>query len=103
VETDAHPGVLPSRGSIVEVAPPAFEISAIKLAEDGRGLLIRGWNSTGQPLKVILRPGKKFSRAERVSLAEERLSSLRLGKNGDVSFPAKPHEIVSILFGGGKK
>jgi mannosylglycerate hydrolase len=102
VETDAHPGVLPSRGSIVEVAPPAFEISAIKLAEDGRGLLIRGWNSTGQPLKVILRPGKKFSRAERVSLAEERLSSLRLGKNGDVSFPAKPHEIVSILFGGGK-
>ncbi len=97
VETDAHNGVLARSGSIVEATPPEFEISAIKLNEDGRGLVVRGWNSTDQPLKVVLRPGKKFRRADRVNMAEERQSALRTGKNGEVAFNSKPHEIVTLL------
>ncbi len=97
VETNAHGGILPLIGSIIAVSPPEFEISAIKMSEDGRGLVVRGWNPMDKPLKVTLRPGKKFARAERVNLAEERLGSLRLGKNGEVVFEAKPHEIVTLL------
>ncbi len=101
-ETGAHAGALSPSASIVEVAPPEFEISAIKLAEDGRGLLVRGWNAADRPLRVRIRPGKKFARAERVNLAEERQSILRLGKNGAVSFTAKPYEIVSMIYRIGK-
>ncbi len=100
VETDAHSGVLPGAGSIVEAQPQEFEISAVKLSEDGRGLIVRGWNNTDKPLKVVLRPGKKFPRVERVNLAEERQVALRPGENGDVVFTAKPHEIVTVLFRG---
>jgi mannosylglycerate hydrolase len=98
VQTGAHTGTLPGRGFIIEVSPPDFEISAIKLAEDDRGLLVRGWNSTDRPLKVVLRPGKKFTRVERINLAEERQGALRPGKNGEVAFTAKPHEIITLLF-----
>ncbi|OGO07368.1 MAG: hypothetical protein A3K46_07380 [Chloroflexi bacterium RBG_13_60_9] len=100
VEADAHAGVLPACGSIVDVTPPEFEISAIKRSEDGCGMLVRGWNTTERPLRVHIRPGKKFARAERVNLAEERLRSLRPGRNGEVTLTAKPLEIVTVLFKG---
>jgi mannosylglycerate hydrolase len=98
VQTGAHAGALPSGGSIVAVSPPEFEISAIKLSEDGRGILVRGWNSAGRPLRVRLRPGMKFARAERVTLAEERLAALRPAKNGEVAFEAGPFEIDTVIF-----
>jgi mannosylglycerate hydrolase len=102
VETGAHAGALPDRGSIVEASPAEFEISAVKPPEEGRGLLVRGWNSSGRPLRVRLRPGRKSARAERVSLAEERLAALRPAKTGEVSFEAGPFEIVTVIFREGK-
>jgi mannosylglycerate hydrolase len=98
LETDAHKGVLARNGSMVEAKPQEFEISAVKPSEDGRGVLVRGWNSTDQPLRVVLRPGKIFPRAERVNLAEKRIGSLRIGRKGEAAFTAKPHEIVSVIF-----
>jgi mannosylglycerate hydrolase len=98
VETGAHAGALPGCGSIVGVTPVEFEISALKLAEDGRGLIVRGWNSTDRPLKVTLRPGRKFRRAERVNLAESKQGTLHPDKNGEVAFEAKPHKILTLLF-----
>ena len=98
VETGSHAGVLAPIGSIVDAAPPELEISAIKLSEDGRGLLVRGWNRTDRPLRVRIRPGRKFIRADRINLAEERIGSLRIGKQGEVVVRAKPHEIISVVF-----
>ncbi len=98
VETGAHGGDLPPAGSFVETSPPAFEISAMKTSPDGRGLLVRGWNATGEPVRVTIRPRQAPARAERVNLAEERLSSLRVGRGGEVTFPANGHEIVSVVF-----
>ncbi|MBN2083750.1 MAG: hypothetical protein JW748_00900 [Anaerolineales bacterium] len=98
VETGAHAGALPGCGSIIGVTPVEFEISAIKISEDGRGLVVRGWNSTDRPLKVTLRPGRKIRRAELVNLAEIKQGALPPGHNGEVTFEAGPHEIVSVLF-----
>jgi alpha-mannosidase len=98
VETGAHPGPLPPEGSFVEAKPPAFEISAIKLAEDGRGLLVRGWNATAEPIRVTLRPWRAFAKAELVNLAEDRTGALRIGRRGEVSFSVKGMAIQSAIF-----
>ncbi len=97
-ETGAHRGSLPAEGSFVEATPPAFEISAIKRTADGRGLLVRGWNATGEAIRARVRPWRVFARAERANLAEERTGALRTGRGGEVSFAVKGHEIVSVVF-----
>ncbi|HIC95471.1 TPA: hypothetical protein EYP12_02450, partial [Candidatus Bipolaricaulota bacterium] len=43
VGTDGHPGELGRRLSLVSVAPEEFEVTVVKRAEDGDGIVIRGW------------------------------------------------------------
>jgi mannosylglycerate hydrolase len=97
-ETDAHRGILAPEGSFVGVAPAAFEISSIKKTQDGRGILVRGWNTASEPIRVTVRPWRAFAHAERVNLAEERIAALRFGRERGVSFPAKRNEIISVIF-----
>jgi mannosylglycerate hydrolase len=98
VQTGAHAGALPPRGSMIDVSPAEFEISAMKLSEDGRGILVRGWNSADRPLRVTVRAARKFERLERVNLAEEGLGGLPVAKNGEVTFAVEPSEIVTVIF-----
>jgi mannosylglycerate hydrolase len=98
VETGAHAGILPAEGSFVEAAPQAFEISAIKKTQDGRGILVRGWNATAEPLQVTIRPWRAFAHAERANLVEERTGVLRVGRGGEVTLSVKGNEICSVVF-----
>jgi mannosylglycerate hydrolase len=94
----AHGGVLPPEGSFMEVAPPEFEISAIKPAADGSGILVRGWNPTGEAIRVTIRPWRVFAHAEHTNLAEERTGALAIGRRGEVTFTVRGHEIRTVIF-----
>jgi len=98
MEAGAHEGVLAAEGSMVEAVPPEFELSAIKAAESGRGILVRGWNATGETLRVTIRPWRVFAKAEQVDLAEDRIGALRIGRGGEVHFTVRGHEIRSVIF-----
>ncbi|MBI4732777.1 MAG: hypothetical protein HY781_11775, partial [Chloroflexi bacterium] len=98
VSTGVHPGALPAAGSFARVIPSEFLVSAVKRAEDGKGWLVRGYNLTAQEAQVTLQPWRVFKKAERVNLAEEKIETLRPAKDGSVSFTAKGHEIVTIMF-----
>ena len=98
VSTGIHSGALPASGSFVEVQPAGFIISAVKQTEDGRGWVVRGYNLTGEPLTVGLKPWKFFNKVEQVTLAEEKLATLKPDGSGRVSVPVRGHEIISILF-----
>jgi len=98
ISTGIHPGSMPPAGSFLDVEPRAFIVSSVKMSEDGRGWLARGYNITAEALQVTLKPWKPFKNVERVNLAEEILSALKPDKNGSVSVPARGHEIVSVLF-----
>ena len=89
---------MPTAGSFVGVSPPEFIISAIKEAEDGSGWLVRGYNQTGQDIKAVLQPWYPYKRANLIDLAEEKTGVLHPSKDGIVSFPAKGHGIVTVLF-----
>jgi alpha-mannosidase len=98
VATTIHKGRLPHTGSFLWVEPPEFVVSAIKTAEDNHGLIIRGYNISGESIEVSLRPLKTFARISRVMLDETGESELRLNLDGTVYFQARGHEIVTLRF-----
>jgi alpha-mannosidase len=98
VSTGMHVGNLPSAVSFVESTPESFVISAVKPAEDGRAWLVRGYNVTGEPVRVTLKPWMVFKKVALVNLAEQNQASLQSDETGSVTFPVRAHQIVSVLF-----
>jgi alpha-mannosidase len=98
VSTDLHEGALPASGSFVEVASQECVLSAVKETEDGSGWLVRGYNISGEEIKVAIKPWRRFKHAARVNLAEERQSVLIPASDGHVEFTARAHEIVTVKF-----
>ncbi len=96
--TSLHEGTLPPAGSFVNVDNPNFIVSAVKMAEDGRGWLLRGYNLSDSEIPVILTPWRAFEKVERVNLAEEKLAGLSPAKDGSMRFTARGHEIVTVMF-----
>ncbi len=98
--TGLHAGLLPAQGSLVEVTPGEFIISAIKASKDGRGWIVRGYNISQEDVGVKIRPWKIHDRVERVSLSEEMLQEqsqlLSQAIDGSVTFSARPNEIITI-------
>ncbi len=95
VATSSHGGVLASASSFVEVTPREFVISTIKHAEDGQGLIVRGYNIGDQPIDVTLRLYRPFTRAARVNLNEEEIGPLDLRDGCEMRLSVKGKEIVT--------
>ena len=98
VDRPRHGGTLPPAASFLRAEPAAFILSAVKPAENGPGLVVRGYNVTGDPLCVTLAPRGPFARAARVRLDEEELEALPLAADGSVTLEARGHEIVTVKF-----
>jgi mannosylglycerate hydrolase len=98
VNARLHPGSLPGQGSFIQAVPSEFVISAVKTAEDGRGWLVRGYNLSSQEITVTLRSLLPFQFAERVNMAEETQSPLSADEDRQVTFTARGHEVVTVLF-----
>jgi alpha-mannosidase len=97
-ETGIHPGELPAQGSFIATSPAEFVISAVKAAESGKGWLIRGYNITAEPIRVCLRPLRRFARAAQVNLAEEEIVPLKWDDSGSVIVPVNGHEVIGVMF-----
>ena len=97
--TGIHTGTLPVSGSFVRVDNPSFAVSAVKETEDGRGWIVRGYNIGDEEISVTLVPWRRFGRAQRVNMAEETVSRLKVERGGEVRVKARGHEVVTILFG----
>ena len=57
--------------SFVQVDDTQLVVSAIKPAEDGKGIVVRLWNPTSQPQRATVRFWKPVRRAQAVKLNEE--------------------------------
>jgi hypothetical protein len=97
VATRRGAGQLPPSQSFVKAEPSGFVLTAIKLAEDGNGLVVRGYNVTDRPQQVTLQPDSPWSRATRINLAGTPVEDLPL-HGGAVYLTVKPKEIVSLRF-----
>ena len=86
-------GPLPT--SLLAVDRPNIVIETVKRAEDGRGLIVRLYETQRQRKQVTLTAGFDLARAWRANLLEE--NQEELAPNGNtVSLFVKPYEIVTL-------
>jgi hypothetical protein len=101
VLTDFHNGPLPLSDSLIASSNPNFRISAVKLPEDAdrSGMIVRGCNTTDEPIWITLTPWRPFATIEVVTLDEAPTGGkLAVESNGAVRFKAAPHRILTFWF-----
>jgi alpha-mannosidase len=97
VATSPSQGPLPPALSFLRAEPSSFVLTAVKRAEAGDGLIVRGYNITDSPQEVQLHLDRAWRRATRVGLDEGVRGELVLEGNS-VCFAAGPKEIVTVQF-----
>lgn len=90
-------GDLPLSASLVNVNSPSFVLSAVKQAESGDALLVRGFNigTNKQSVKIAMIGGAE---GELVDLKEDHTAPLKL-KGDTFSFESGPKKIISCKIG----
>ena len=86
---------LPDTLSFVTVEPATLEISAIKEPENGKGLIIRCWNTGSEPVKGTFQLWRPFRQAVRVNLAEKEQATLAHDAD-TVTLPVGGQQVVTI-------
>jgi len=94
-ECTPHEGTLPQMYSFVSVDDERLVFSALKLAENGDGLILRGYNPTAGTIEVAVSLPKNISFVEQVTLEEEAIKTLEI-KDGAVFLKIGKGEIVSL-------
>jgi mannosylglycerate hydrolase len=95
----SHSGPLPPAGSLVSVDNPAFVVSTVKMASNGRELIVRGYNISEATEKVSLRLDIPFTSAQRVRLDESPIGEqVTQNKAGLYTFKVRPNEVVTLAF-----
>jgi alpha-mannosidase len=98
IATGLHQGDLPPTQAMVRIEPSEFQISAIKVSEDGAGWILRGYNTTSHEVMVKMIPCRRFANAEIVDLAEGFETLLKMLPDGSVMCPVQGFGIISVRF-----
>jgi mannosylglycerate hydrolase len=98
VTSAIHPGELAAKGSFISHSPEEFVISAVKESEDGKGWVVRGYNTSSETIQLKLNQLGKTKNALHVNLAEEPINTLNPGEDSSIMMCVSGHEIVSIKF-----
>lgn len=88
-------GVLSDSLSIASSSNPAFVIETIKRAEDGDGIIVRGYESLGGKVKTDVKFGFDVKSAEICDLQEKKISDLDVEGNA-VKLNISNFEIVTL-------
>jgi len=99
LQAGAHGGNLPQRQSFFGIEPVNLVLSALKLSEDRKGLIVRLYNPTEARIEGTLSFFETVLSAESTSLDEEPLHSLATdGKSLQVSLDPKKIATLRIRF-----
>jgi alpha-mannosidase len=90
-------GRIEAKGTMLHVESAAFQVSAIKPAEDGDGVIVRVYNTTDEEATTGLQMPLLRGEVSMVNLNEEHIADVpRI--NSRVLLTARPNEIVSLRF-----
>ena len=84
--------------SLLQVDVPNAIVSAVKQAYDGRGWIIRVWETSGNATPVTLTFDHPIAEAHETDLLEDRIADVRV-KGAAVTFNLTPHEIKTLFIG----
>lgn len=88
-------GQIAAENSLVRLLTTAFQVSAIKRAEDGDGLIVRVYNTLNYEATATIDVPLATGRVSRVNLNEEHIEDLDRAGDG-VRVTAKQNEIVTL-------
>jgi 2-O-(6-phospho-alpha-D-mannosyl)-D-glycerate hydrolase len=91
-------GTAPRERSLIAIEPSSIQLSALKEAENGRGMVLRVFNPTGRTVKTKVRLWKIPRRAWLVTMEEKRLrdqTALQI-KGDTLTFPVGKKQIVTV-------
>ncbi|NWG21715.1 MAG: hypothetical protein HXY39_15520 [Chloroflexi bacterium] len=95
IATGAHPGTLLPALSFVRLEPAELVLSTIKPAEDGRGIIVRAWNSSDRDVAASVTFWTAPDATWRCNLAERDLAPAEQDGN-TIRFGARSREIVTF-------
>lgn len=96
VGTGLHTGLLPAAVSLLAVQPECFAITAVKSAEDGPGIIIRGVNLSQQQQDVRLQTALPMRSAAVARMDEESIRDVPLTDANTVTASVRPKEILTL-------
>ncbi len=97
VATGPHAGALPPRLSFLRLEPESLQVSAVKAADDGDGLIIRLWNVEEHPVEGWLRLWQPFARAVRCRMDERTEDDAVLAESTDtLRLTVRGREVVTL-------
>jgi alpha-mannosidase len=85
----------PPEHSLVGVTDPGFVVETVKAADDGRGIIVRGYEALGGRRPVRLRPGGPCTAAVRTDLLERDGEAVEVDRDG-IALTLRPFEIVTL-------
>ena len=77
---------------------PAVIVETVKRGEDGKGTVVRLYESLGGSARVKLALAGKVKLAEDCDMLERPKRKLRVGRDGSVRLRLKPFEVRTIRF-----
>jgi alpha-mannosidase len=89
-------GNLPEEASFFSVEPAGLVLSAVKMAEEGDGIIVRLYNPTGRTLSGSIKTLWKVSQAELVSLSEDSQGSFAIPSPHTVPVTVRSGEIKTV-------
>jgi mannosylglycerate hydrolase len=90
-------GRIEACGTMLSIDSPSFNVSAIKRAEDGDGVIVRLYNITNDNAEASVDLKPYPGEVSMVNLNEEHIADIpRI--DGEVDITARPNEIISLRF-----
>jgi alpha-mannosidase len=89
-------GQRPARHSLVRANSPGFVVETVKTADDGRGVIVRGYEALGGRRQVRLWPGVACAAAVRTDLLERDGEAVALDDDGAIALVVRPFELVTL-------
>ncbi|MCA1843743.1 MAG: glycosyl hydrolase-related protein, partial [Actinobacteria bacterium] len=89
-------GAQPSRHSLVTASDGGFVVETVKAADDGRGVIVRGYEALGGRRQVRLWPGVACRAAVRTDLLERDGEDVAVGDDGAIGLTVRPFELVTL-------
>jgi len=96
VETGIHNGKLPAELSFVSTDNDRIIISAVKQAEDGRGVVVRLFNPSDKATDTKVKLFKKINKAYLANLNEKIKSQIEIDKDNSVKVNVRRKGIVTL-------
>jgi alpha-mannosidase len=83
-------------GSFIENTNEKFIITTLKTADDGSGLIIRGYNSLSSPIATSLKLLIPVKKVQLVSLDEKLVEPLSVSADGFFDLHIGGHKIITL-------